>query len=161
VYKVKMAALDLHVTMPASNVPAGIMLREPSHRVRSNTGTLYFNVPKGSPEFSIRVWGLVFSRYYNGVKVSISNPAGKVVFRSNSAADGISYTAPEAEAQKGGIWKITLSEPTLKQHRLGEYNIRMMGISPYIGLRMDRTPELGAAGSASNNKSHQVQFDDF
>ncbi|MCI5779238.1 MAG: right-handed parallel beta-helix repeat-containing protein [Lentisphaeria bacterium] len=160
IYKIDMAVTDLRVILSAANVAAGIIPRDIAQWVNNSTGTLYFYVPVGAPEFAVRVWGLVFSMREQAVKVTISNPSGKVVFRNNTVAEGIQYTAPESEAKKGGIWKITFDKPA--KFRLGEYNFRIMGASPYLGLRPDRTPVLGEAGKAeSGNKKHEVSPDDF
>ena len=160
IYKIDMAVIDLRVFLTAANVAAGIIPRDVAHWVNNSTGTLYFYVPEGAPEFAVRVWGLVFSMRDQAVKVTISNPDGKVVFRDNAVAEGIQYNAPEKLAKKGGIWKITFDKPG--KYNLGQYNFRIMGASPYLGLRPDRTPVLGSAGTAeSGNKKHEVSPDDF
>ena len=160
IYQIDMAVIDLRVILTAANVAAGIIPRDVAHWVNNSTGTLYFYVPEGAPELAVRVWGLVFSMREQAVKVTISNPQGKVVFRDNVVAEGIQYNAPEAEAKKGGIWKITFDNPA--KFRLGEYNFRIMGASPYIGLRPDRTPVLGKPGTVeAGGKKHAVSPDDF
>ena len=50
------------------------------------------------------------------------------------------YTADRSPVP--GVWKIVLERPRGGQYKLGEYNLRFMGVSPYVGLREDRTPVL-------------------
>jgi hypothetical protein len=139
-YRVDMKTKDLRVALMKSNVPAGIMLNNFTHRFNGNSGTLYFNVPTNVKEFAVRVWGLVFSHNFQGVKATVVNPDGKVVFSRDPIGEAVQYTADQAAAVPG-VWKVTLNRASAGW--LGEYNLRMMGVSPYIGLRENRTPVLG------------------
>ncbi len=144
-YKVDMRSKDLRVALLKSNVPAGIMLNPYTHRFNGNSGTLYFNVPANAKEFAVRVWGLVFSHNFQGVKASIVDPDGKVVFSHDPIGEAVQYTAEGKAAAKAGVWKVTFGKAS--KGWLGEYNLRLMGVSPYVGLREDRTPVLGGKSS--------------
>ena len=152
-YKVDMRSKDLRVALLKSNVPAGIMLNPYTHRFNGNSGTLYFNVPANAKEFAVRVWGLVFSHNFQGVKASIVDPDGKVVFSHDPIGEAVQYTAEGKAAAKAGVWKVTFGKAS--KGWLGEYNLRLMGVSPYVGLREDRTPVLG--GKSSKLPAAKVQ----
>ena len=75
--------------------------------------------------------------------MKICDPRGKEVYSSKNALNGATYIAPAALAKKGGIWSITFSAPKGdKKYIFWNYNFRILGASPYVGLRADRTPEL-------------------
>jgi hypothetical protein len=143
IYQVKMAAQDLLVAVLKSNVPAGVMPRDIAQNVRTSTGTLYFYVPKGTPDFAVRVWSGAFGKWHSGVGVTIRDPRGKEFFSSKNALNGVAYTAPASLAKKGGIWSVTFSAPKGdKKYIFWNYNFRILGASPYLGLRADRIPVL-------------------
>ena len=139
--RIDMKTSDLRVALTESNVPAGIILHDFTHRVIRNAGTLFFNVPQGAEKFAIRVWGQIFSNQYYAVKAAICDPNGKIVFSDNAIGGAVQYTADRSPVP--GVWKIVLEWPKGGQYKLGEYNLRFMGVSPYVGLREDRTPVLG------------------
>ncbi len=144
IYKVKLALKDifLQVALTRSNVPAGIMLNDYEHHVRKSSGTLYFYVPVGTPQISLRVWCESFSKWYSGVAVTVRDPGNKVAYLCRNASDGASFTASGSEVKKGGIWQVSFQAPNDSQYIFYSYNIRMMEVSPYVGLRADRTPVL-------------------
>ena len=143
-YKAAMRTKDLRVALIAANVPAGIVLNEYTHRFTNVVGTFYFDVPENAKEFAVRVWGQVSSRIRYLVKAEITDPDGKVVFRNDGIGGAVQYTADQAAA-KPGIWKVRFDKPQVggPHTYLGYYNLRFMGVCPYIGLREDRTPVLG------------------
>ncbi|MCI5779239.1 MAG: right-handed parallel beta-helix repeat-containing protein [Lentisphaeria bacterium] len=152
IYKVSLKATALKVALTGANAPAGIMLRPYDSYMGGNSGTLYFTIPDGAPEFGIRVWGSVFSRYsVNTVKTAVSDPRDRIVFSADDVGDGVQYTGKAGS----GVWKISFA------HKIGAYNLRMMGVCPYIGLRADRTPVLGPRGSASANRTGDTGMDLF
>jgi hypothetical protein len=140
-YKVDMRNKDLRVALMKSNVPAGIMLNNFTHRFSRNSGTLFFNVPGNAQELAVRVWGQIFSNQYYAVKAVVCDPDGKIVFSDSAIGGAVQYNAKNP-VLKSGIWKISFAWPIGGQYKLGEYNLRLMGASPYIGLREDRTPIL-------------------
>ena len=141
IYKVLLKSLDLRVALVEANAPMGIMLRPYSHDLGGNLGSLYFTIPAGTPRFAVRVWGDALLFFHYGLKVVISDPQDRIVFRDDAVSDGIHYDG----TARPGVWKITFAAPTGLASRCG--NLRMMGVSPYIGLRPDRTPTLGDNGS--------------
>ncbi len=144
IYRIAAAAQDLKIALLASNAPAGIIPNELGQNVRCSTGTLYFHVPEGTPDFSARFWASGKSKWYCGVKAVIRAPDGRAVFADTECMEGASYTAPTFLANKGGLWSITFNRPENKRYLFWDYNFRLLGVSPYVGLRPDRTPELGS-----------------
>ncbi|MBE6359730.1 MAG: hypothetical protein E7057_10870 [Lentisphaerae bacterium] len=136
IHRVEVRGFYLKTAIIGANVPAGPIAKEFENELDRVTGTLYFHVPPRTPEFAIRVWGRGF---VNSVGVTITDPNGKIVYRNPAVAgSGFQFNADKENAAKSGVWKITFAKP--RRFWYDRCFFRMMGVSPYLGLKADRTP---------------------
>ena len=98
----------------------------------------------GQEENDFQLNGYQIRRISDLVKAEITDPDGKIAFRNDGIGGAVQFTADQAAA-KPGVWKVRFDKPQVggPHTYLGYYNLRFMGVSPYIGLREDRTPVLG------------------
>ncbi len=136
IYRVEVRGFYLKTALIAANVPGGVIAKEFENELDRVTGSLYFHVPSGSPEFAVRVWGRGF---VNSVGVTLTDPNGKVVYSNPFVCgSGFQFNAGKAEAAKAGVWKLTFSKP--KRFWYDRCFFRIMGASPYLGLSAEHTP---------------------
>ena len=136
IYRVEVRGFYLKTALIGSTVPAGPIAKPFENELDRVTGDLYCFVPAGSPRFAVRVWGRGF---LNTFGVTVTSPDGKAVFKCPTVpGSGAQYNAPEDLAAKGGVWKITVARPRRFWYDRGF--LRIMGASPYLGLRPDRVP---------------------
>ena len=136
IYRVEVRGFYLKTALIGSNVPGGVIAKEFENELDRVTGSLYFHVPSGTPEFAVRVWGRGF---VNSVGVTITDPLGKVVYSNPFVCGGgFQYNASAADVAKAGVWKLTFSKP--KRFWYDRCFFRLMGVSPYLGLSAAHTP---------------------
>ena len=136
IYRVEVRGFYLKTALIASTAPAGPIAKDFENELDRVTGDLYVYVPAGAPRFAVRLWA---RGWLNSFGVTITDPSGKVVLHDPLViGSGIQYNAPAAAAEQGGIWKLTIARPRRFWYDRGFF--RIMGASPYLGLRPDRVP---------------------
>ncbi|MBR2344809.1 MAG: right-handed parallel beta-helix repeat-containing protein [Lentisphaeria bacterium] len=136
IYKAEVRGFYLKTALIASNVPAGPIAKDFETELDRVTGSLYFFVPAGTPEFAVRVWGRGF---VNSVGVQLTDPQGSVVYNNPFVCGGgVQYNVSGANV-RNGIWKITFSKP--RRYWYDRCFFRLMGVPQYLGLRPDRMLE--------------------
>ena len=134
IYKTAVRGFYLKTALIASTVPAGPIAKEFENELDRVVGTLYFYVPKNTKNFAVRIWGRGF---VNAVNVSICNPQGKVVYSNPAVAgSGVQLNFSGQDALQGGIWRMNYAKP--RKYWYDRCFFRLMGTSPYLGLRPDR-----------------------
>jgi hypothetical protein len=136
IYTAEVRGFYLKTALIASNVPAGPIAKDFETELDRVTGSLYFFVPAGTPQFAVRVWGRGFT---NSVGVQITDPQGKVVYYNPFVCgSGMQYNV-NGENVKSGIWKLTFAKP--RRYWYDRCFFSLMGVPKYLGLRPDRMLE--------------------
>lgn len=92
----------------------------------SSQGTYYFNVPKGSKEFALRIVGDGAER----VQVTVYDPQGKEFWHKDNIEGASICYSEEGKVPASGVWSFKIEKPSIGV--LEDFHISLLGIPPYL-----------------------------
>ncbi len=111
------------------NCPLFIEASGKSTEFCTGRGNIYFYVPPKTPSFCVNFWG----EGAEGLKVTIYDMDGKQIWQKDDISLIEQFYDNGELAQKGGVFRVRIEAPT-HLATIEDYNIRIIGIPPYIGL---------------------------